>query len=1063
MRKACYTGVKMIQLLLLGFLSSMAIADAAASGTYPIVPSTSPPAYPSMTPPPNPYLPSPSPSPSPSPATMPTVPPPSPPPLPSSTNASSPPVVYPVPPSLSPASSPPVVPSNSPVVPPYSMPPSYFQPASIQPPPAPPVPDTKVPLSGYALFVGPAASCTGIAGAGSTTANVTTNAWGELSGDGAIGEAQEGLLVILQPWNSTCKDAFTGLPLPFEIGAPWTTPDSGTAQVTLTPATRLLAYTDFTDAVNATGVIPAAYRIFGVDASGAETGALAALKKPTAYERLTGVRMLAVDTALTSLVVTAAPAVAAATLATADCSNFDEQIDAIFHALAEEATTGVNLTNPSLCPAIIQKAVARCNGSNTTGEAAALKACPVYTAAITTVQVDSEDQGIMPLLAVGMMARVSYVVQTAGVTAVTAAIAGNVTAVDNLLADWNGYQVRAPINLTAISAALGLGDAPSADSTSIFARGFGSLTDCPVIYNQLVNLAKTLNFTTNAKGVVTFINVTSGLVSVSSGCRDAALSVGGKVVRSPFSMSALVPQPLIGGSVFVNPAAYLATGAFLVRQAHEAPRGITAADYAAVYNYFGIGLSGAADVLPQGADFVRQNWPDKNALVVRSYVLNQRLLGAVGPSSSFMSGLLKHQVSTDDVAQSFFEAMSYDMVNKTLKPDDKEYLMGLMRGFYQRQFQQSSSSSRRLLQALDLTQLNQLLTSVATAVAEVSSKFVELDRQAVTAAAAGQTIDVGSLLLSAAKVTSVAQESLTNMLTELAVAASSGNTTALTALTSQLSSSFSAAGLEAQVQSATVDASGIGAVGNNAEPTVEAGGTAPPVLPAAIPPSKEKKTKNVDAIVGGVVGGVVGAAMIAVIIAAVVIRHRRSKQQVHGRSRNDGRINVLVPDPETGAANTNWLSGSTAPPPPAMAGGAAAGTADGVPASPDNKLPGATNRSLGGTGNAMATAENVEFDEESDRTTRTMVIPWASPRSATVSPRERLTSASGSTTTTAAAAAAGAGATSRDGRDSHFRENHVHPDRTSVQSAAKVSPVTTSPRDPSSSSLDDNGRWWAPA
>ncbi|GLI59820.1 hypothetical protein VaNZ11_001788 [Volvox africanus] len=1045
MRKACYPGIKMIKLLILGFLSSMAIVDAVASGTYPIVPSTPPPSYPLVPPPPNPYHPSPSTSLPPSPASMPTVPPPSPPQPspPSSTNASSPPLVYPLPPNVSPVSSPPVssppvVPSNSPVTPPSwapVYPPSYFQPASIQPPPAPPVADTKVPLSGYVLFVGPAASCSGIAGAGSTTANVTTNSRGELSGEGAIGEAQEGLMVVVQPAGSSCKDAFTGLPLPFAVGAPWTTPASGTAQVTVTPATRLLAYTNLTDAANTTGVIPAAYRLFGVDASGAESGALAALKQPTAYERLTGVRMLAVDTALTSLVVTAVPAVAAATSTSTACSSAELRIDAIFDALAAKAATGLNLTSPSLCPAVIQATVAACNGTNANTEDASLKACRVYDKAVATlVEMNAEEQAIIPLAAVGLMVRVSYVVQAVGVAAVTSAINGNVSAVDDLMAGWNAHLATAPINLTAILLALGLGDAPSAASPSIFVRGSGSLTNCQVSFNQIVDPVNTKNSTTNAKGVAIFTNVTSGLVTVPSGCRDAALSVSSKVARSPFSMNALVPQSLIGGPIFLSPAAYLATAAFLVRQRHEAPRGITAADYDAVYNYFGIGVAGAADALPQGADFVRQNWPDSSALVVRSYLLNQRLLGAVGPSSSFMSGLLKHEVSTDDVSQSFVEAMSYDMVNKTLKPDDKDYLIGLMRRYYQSRIQASSSSGRRrLLQTLDLTQLNQLLASVASAVAEVSNQLLNLDHQVQVAVAAGQTVDVGALLLTAAKVSSVAQSALTNMLTELAAAASSGNTTALTALTSQLSTSFSTAGLQSLVQSATVDETGIGAVGNSdGTPTVEPSGTAPPVLPAALPPSTEKKTVNTGAVVGGVIGGVVIGAMIVVIVAAVLIRSRRVKQQVHGR-RDDVRINVMVPDPETGAATNQALLGLA--PPPTLVGGAAGNRTALV----DNKLPGATNRSLGG---ANAMAENVEDQEESDRS-ETMVVPWASPR-ITDSRISR-----GTPTST----------TSPGGRTSHFRDNPVHPDPKSASPAGRAS----SPRDPDSSCLNDQPGWWTAA
>ncbi|GIL53071.1 hypothetical protein Vafri_8760 [Volvox africanus] len=755
--------------------------------------------------------------------------------------------------------------------------------------------------------------------------------------------------------------------------------------------------------------------------------------------------MLAVDTALTSLVVTAVPAVAAATSNSTACSTTDLQVDVIFDALAAKAATGLNLTNPSLCPTIIQATVAACSGSSAIAGDAALKACRVYDKAVATLaETNAEEQAIIPLAAVALMARVSYVVQAAGVAAVTSAMNGNVTAVDDLVAGWNTHLATAPINLTAIFVALGLGDAPSAASPSIFVRGSGSLTNCQVSYDQIVDPVNTKNSTTSAKGIAIFTNVTSGLVTVPSGCRDAALSVGSKVAQSPFSMGALVPQSLIGGPFFLNPVAYLATAVFLVRQRHEAPRGITTADYAAVYNYFGIGVAGATDALPQGADFVRQNWPDSNALVVRSYLLNQRLLGAVGPSSSFMSGLLKHEVSMDDVSQSFFETMSYDMANKTLKPDDKDYLTGLMRRYYQSRFQGSSSSAsrRRLLQTLDLTQLNQLLASVASAVAEVSNQLLALDRQAEAAAAAGKTVDVSALLLTAAKVSSVAQSALTSMLTELAVAASSGNTTAMTALTSQLSSSFSTAGLQAQVQSATVDESGIGAVGNNQGPTVEPGGIAPPVLPAAIPPSTEKKTVNTGAIIGGVIGGVVGGAMIAVIVAVVLIRNRRLKQQVHGR-RDDARINVMMPDPETGAATNQWLSDSASP--PTMAGGAADNRTELV----DNKLPGATNRSLGGPN---ATAEKVEVGDESNRT-ETMVIPWACPRitNSLMSPLERHAPTSGSSNP--------AGATSSDGRDSQFRSNHVHPD----PKLALPTGRTSSPRDPDSSTLNDQPGWWTAA
>ncbi|EFJ44051.1 hypothetical protein VOLCADRAFT_118880 [Volvox carteri f. nagariensis] len=1006
----------------------------------------------------------------------------------------------------------PTYPPSSPSVNSGSLPPSYNYLPSDSRPPSPPVP-ALVNMTGVAFFIGPAASCTGSAGVGPLHAPVSTNTRGEISGNGLVVAGREGHKVTIEAQN--CTDAFTGQQLPFSISAPWLIPppENSTARVIVTPATRLLVHvlrsqngSNFSADTfgSGLGISSVAYSLLGVYASDVEGGAFQALRN-NFLERLKGVYMLYADTALAALVVIAAPAVSFAAPNSALCPTPDAYVDAIFDslvALRPEQSFALDLTNTTLCTNVIRVATEQCGGGAAAAATAAATVCRLYGNAVATLlspDNSPEDLALVPLAAVALAARVSYVVQVKAVAAAAAALAGDGTAI-NALIEATLYAELIFSKAVATPAvphirkspppppaygprdptgALGLDAVPTVGAISVHVRASGSLTGCTVNYFQVTDVLNSQNASTNDKGVATFSNVTFGLATAYPGCRDAALSVGGKTVRSQMTMRAFVPPSVIGSSVFINPAAYLASLVYMYNLSEQAPRTISAADYAAVYNYFGVGVAGAADALPSDADFVRQNWRDSSPLVARVYLLNQRLLNAIGPASSFMSGLLNYTISTDDVAQSYFANMSYHLIQKTLQPDNKTYLKGLMRDSYIEWTGQLSNGSdgnrsparnRRLQQILDLTTLDQLLTAVSSAVAEVSSMLVQLDRQVTTAAAAGQTVDVTAVLLSAAKVASVAQSSLTTVLTDLAVAASTGNTAALTALTTALAANFSTAGLQAQVQNAQVDESGIGAV---SDATLQGSGNAASPPPPAPPASKKKKTVSMPVLAGIIIGGAFAAGIAVAAVAAVIVHKRRSKQRV-----GDGKAMAAAPSGPSGYNNASVVNVGQQAPPPGMTTVVVVGPSAGI--SQPQQLA-TTSRGYAG---AMPVAERVEMygtaEGETAAAAAAAAVPWASPRGEAMcnsnTPRQQPRGFNVTIVSAPAAnAACGVGGDAATPRDSVPRQNMVCPEPAPTAAAAAAAaagaaaansagiPFSGVSKAPDSSRLDENGTWWAAA
>lgn len=122
-----------------------------------------------------------------------------------------------------------------------------------------------------------------------------------------------------------------------------------------------------------------------------------------------------------------------------------------------------------------------------------------------------------------------------------------------------------------------------------------------------------LQATTDITGVASLSGVSSALVTVPPGCRDAALSVNGRTVTTKVALQVLLPAGV--DTAVISAAAALATATFFMSNSaagsssgssSTGPRHIGAADYQAVYSYFGIGVAGATDALPASTDFIRQ-------------------------------------------------------------------------------------------------------------------------------------------------------------------------------------------------------------------------------------------------------------------------------------------------------------------------------------------------------------------------------------------------------------------------------------------------------------------------
>ncbi|KAG2446821.1 hypothetical protein HYH02_008381 [Chlamydomonas schloesseri] len=742
--------------------------------------------------------------------------------------------------------------------------------------------------------------CNGKAGPPGELLDVTVDAAGALSGKGtAVGYSKQ---LTVSVSGTACTDAFTGLRVPFALVAPWASPASfvdGVSGIVVTPTTRLLAATAPADPS-----LAAAYALVGVSVPAGtlapNAGPVSALKSAIAATRRTGVRMLFADAALTCL------ATAASVATTVACGTADAAAAAVFSSLAARAGSGaIDLFRGDLAAETVAAAAAACGKDAPAGaatDAAALYGKVVGELSLTADAARAAEFVSVPLVAAATAARVLALVQGRG-TAATA--------------NWAIELEAASINRGAISAALGLSPAlPAAPvSLRLNVRAAGPLTQCQVLFRDYTSspASGTRTPTTDAAGVVSMPGVTVGLASVPGGCRDNALSTATRAFASKFAMRTLLPPGL--ETAALDAVSYLASAVFTMDQARSLkeesapPRLISVEDYKKVYNALGV-----TDPLPAGTDFARQNWAADTAagvtLISRAYLLNQKLQGALGPTCGFLAGLTRGKRSVDDVVAAFIDRLASDLIDGSLRLDDiKAYINGLMRAYllngaslpvaYPAAKFASASSGRRLLQTadpaadlltFDLDQLGALLDSVATAVADSSSKLVQLEQQVAAAAAAGTRVNIADTLQQAAQVASVQQSSLSDALStlaqEVAAAVAANDTAALSsklqAATESIKADYAPDKLSALIQSAQVNTAAIKTVaeaGTAVDPPAGGGGG-----------NGDSSGISGGAVAGAVIGAVVGAALIAVV--ALLVIKRRREHRTAPSSHNSQAINT---------------------------------------------------------------------------------------------------------------------------------------------------------------------------
>ncbi|KAG2491566.1 hypothetical protein HYH03_010134 [Edaphochlamys debaryana] len=385
--------------------------------------------------------------------------------------------------------------------------------------------------------------------------------------------------------------------------------------------------------------------------------------------------------------------------------------------------------------------------------------------------------------------------------------------------------------------------------------------------------------------------------AVPTGCRDSVLSNANTTVSAPYALTTLLPLGFNAATIdltaHVATAAYLAGGmasANKVNAAAPLPRHITAADFASVFNYFKIGVPGAADALPAGADFVRQNWGTA-PVGARAFILNVRLSTVLTPAASFLSGVLGGRPSTADTAALLLSRIASDMIAGNLTLEDQNYLTSLMVSVYT-DITGKSSSRRRYMLATTLTfdQLKSIIAKVASTVSQSSAMLVQLDKQISAAAETGQTLDTAAVLTSAAQVSSVASSSMTQALTALAAAVSSGDLAAVDALTASFEASFSGTALRTAVESAAVNTADLvdAAPASSPEPSTVVDGIDTANSTEAT--GNEDEGNRSGMIAGAVVGSVCGAGLIAGV--GVIVYHvtqRRKAANVTPKA--SGRVN----------------------------------------------------------------------------------------------------------------------------------------------------------------------------
>ncbi|KXZ44989.1 hypothetical protein GPECTOR_60g768 [Gonium pectorale] len=682
---------------------------------------------------------------------------------------------------------------------------------------------------------------------------------------------------VVVPASASCVDSFTGLALPFAIAGMLYRPSSGAASATATPVTRLLQYAS----TSADDAVLSSYAMVGVDASSAQTGAVEALRSSTQATRLTGLRMLAADTRLSSLIVIASASLAAFPAGTIPaCATAETRATAVYKALARQASAAaLDLTSSSLLAAVLTDAAATdCKAAEATtsrSEVTALvaQAAQLYQTAAASLSLSNSSVQAellaLPLAALSLASRVSYVVQTAGAPSL-ASLAGNPQAVAQLTGGWTAQLNAAPVRLAAMGYALGFTAIPA--DLRLTVRSTGALAACKVAVENPYQMTAT-TATTDDKGAVNLTSAMGPLVTVPAGCRDTVLSTANSTVVTAIPLPVLLP---IGtDNATIDSVSALVTAVFKASAAAAtwAPRHISSADYSTVYNYFGVGRSSAADALPAGADFVRQNWNATLPIATRAYLLNLRVAAVVGPTSKFVAGYLKAGYTPDVVARVLLSTMAQDLLSAGLKLGDQDYMTKVMVNYITAQ----QATRRSLATTLSISQLTAVISAVASTVSQSTAILTQLDQQVASAAAAGSPVDAAVVLRSAAQVASVQQTSMSAALAELADAAAAGDATALEALTTAFTANFTGSALQAHVQSASVDS---GALidqlsdGTTTDPGVDGG---------AATASAVSKGVNVPVVVGCTVGIIGGAAVIGAAV-LMTIKARRASSHISPRS-----------------------------------------------------------------------------------------------------------------------------------------------------------------------------------
>ncbi|GFR39931.1 hypothetical protein Agub_g7, partial [Astrephomene gubernaculifera] len=728
------------------------------------------------------------------------------------------------------------------------------------PPPSPPPPSpTAVSLAGRAYFVGPTGACTGtISG---SSGNVTASASGDVTASCA-----KGSLVTAQ-LGTSCTDAYTGLRLPYSISAPYYASAGANQPLVISPVTKVLQYCDVSYRTSDSAV-QTAYGLFGISTgSSTRTGAVDALKHADADVRLSGVRMLFTDASLSSLVVLATSALSALPAGRVPlCRTNATKVDAIYTTLAQRAEESghVDLRAEGLFSSVVQDtAYNLCGAADadlTATEVSDLfaQAELLYNAAVAELAIDgprASAYAALPLYALSGAMRVAYVTQGRAPAALAAAANGDMTAVEQLGNGWADELAAAPVNLTKMADALGLESVTSVSDVDVLVRSTGALTDCQLDVMYMYPWRKAA-VTTSSSGSAFLESASSALVTVPAGCFDVAVWSS-----TQLSMRALLPFPS-GSNAVVNPLAHLATETFYVSVNGSAPRYIATDDYTRVYGAFGL----LPEDLPEGTDFVRQDWSSGSIIDLRAKLANMRQLAVIGPTCHFISGLFSDTISGDTAAEEVLPRMAKDLLSGTMNITDTEYVKTLMFSSYDALAQQPSR--RRLQEVLSGDLIDGVFTSVATTVVASVEYLLELEYQLLhgTFDTVNSVSVTNALMRNAEGVAIVQQTTLQTTLDTLAAAAVSGDAAAASRITPTLEAQFTGDALKARVKATASSPPPPGQV--LVDPGTGSGSSSNT--------TSSGSGSSVGAKVGIIAGLTVGGALIAILAVVVVRRAKRS-------------------------------------------------------------------------------------------------------------------------------------------------------------------------------------------